>query len=101
MTFDARADDSDSAQARIGTVGALAECARKAHLLTDRLRAEAAALRAERYQVHRHVDAIVFGFPEVMTRDASALARPPGMVPGSLSPALRGRARNRHPACRG
>ncbi|MDT2009481.1 hypothetical protein FXW78_46870 [Rhodococcus opacus] len=82
-------DDSDAAQARIfldqldaeidvimaaiETVDALAERARRAHRLTDRLRAEAAALRAELYEVHRLVDAIVFRFPQVMTRDESAL----------------------------
>ena len=58
--------------ARIETVDALTEGARRAHRLTDRLHAEAAALRAELYEVHRLVDAIVFRFPEVMTRDASA-----------------------------
>ncbi len=76
------ADDSDAAQprilldqvdaeidviaARIETVDALAERARRAYRLTDRL-------RAELYEVHRLVDAIVFRFREVMTRDASAL----------------------------
>ena len=83
------ADDSDAAQARIfldqldaeidilslriETVESLTERARRAHRLTDRLHAEAAALRAELYEVHRLVDAIVFRFPDVMTRDASAL----------------------------
>lgn len=59
----------DIVAARIETVDALAECARRAH----RLRPEAAALSAEPCEVHRRVDAIVFRFPEVMTRDATAL----------------------------
>ncbi|MGV9861773.1 hypothetical protein [Rhodococcus koreensis] len=50
----------------------LIEGARRVNWLTDRLRGEAAALRAELYEVHRLIDAIVFRFPEVMTRDASA-----------------------------
>ncbi|UZG60458.1 hypothetical protein [Rhodococcus opacus] len=94
MTCDAVAEDSDAAQARvffdqldaeidiisarIETVEALTECARRANRLTDRLRAEVAALRAELYEVHRLIDAIMLRFPEVMTRDASAPHCPPG-----------------------
>ncbi|MGV9869730.1 hypothetical protein [Rhodococcus koreensis] len=64
MTFETMADDSDSAQARIflaqlnaeidiitariETVEALTECARRARRLTERLRAVAAARRAVR-----------------------------------------------------
>ncbi|MGW4340943.1 hypothetical protein ACWEK5_50595 [Rhodococcus koreensis] len=63
----------DILAARIETAETLTEAARRAHRLTDRLDAEAAALRAELYEVHRLIDAIGFRFPEAMTRDASAL----------------------------
>ncbi|GAF45465.1 hypothetical protein RW1_022_00420 [Rhodococcus wratislaviensis NBRC 100605] len=71
--FDHLDAEIDIIAARIETVDALTEGARRPNRLTDRLRTEAVALRAEPYEVHRLIDAIVFRFPEVMTRDVSAL----------------------------